>query len=299
MKKNERMEILKNNGVDTSKYFTLLVNETIPAGTKINISIDNFVNATPNVYSSIANQIVEDGYVKNTKLHRRFVAAHYMRMLESSEGWHGYLNSHYGYMYQFDMMFEEVRVLSKLEKKDKETFDERRQFFTFEVINRVLDDYIRAVKKHINSLKVKKCHGRPYVSISGFGGVFVDEIDRRVLNPIETAARLCRNNKTYGNLYDSLMVFKRVMIKLPYETRKSKNWVDAFQGEGAFYTLKNLIMFHDVELYYDGRFYDKYNAMEILNNLAGRYEGYQMNALLKETIKMNDFNFWDSVEAHK
>ena len=298
MKKNERMEILKNNGVDTSKYFTLLVNETIPAGTKINISIDNFVNATPNVYSSIANQIVEDGYVKNTKLHRRFVAAHYMRMLESSEGYHGYLNKYYGYMYQFDMMFEEVRVLSNLEAKDKETFDERRRFFTFQVVNRILDDYVKEVKKYIKTLKVKKCKGSPYVSISGFGDVFFNEIVDRVVDPIEAAVQNCKNNHTYSGLYHNLMSFKRTMIKLPYETRKSKNWVDAFQGEGAFYTLKNLIMFHDVELYYDNQYYDKYNAMEILNNLAGRYEGYQLNALLKETIKENNFNFWKSVKEH-
>ena len=64
---NNRMEILKKNGVDTGRYFTLVLNETLPAGTKINISIDEM--------NEVAKQIIEDGYVKNTKLHRRWVAA--------------------------------------------------------------------------------------------------------------------------------------------------------------------------------------------------------------------------------
>ena len=33
--KNNRMETLKNNGINTGRFFTLVVNETIPAGTKI------------------------------------------------------------------------------------------------------------------------------------------------------------------------------------------------------------------------------------------------------------------------
>lgn len=313
LNRNEKMAKLEMAGLDTSKYFTLLVEKDIPAGSKINVSVekakrptnmDEFAQALKaeldqRTEDEVAKRIIDDGFVRNSKLHRRFVAARYFRMLESPEGYHGYLNTYYSYMYQFEMMFEEVRVLSKLERKDKETFNERRQFFTFEIVNRALEDYVKAVKKHVNELKVKRCKGRPYVSIAGFGDVFVDEVDKKIINPIEATAELCKRNYTYKGLYDSLMTFKKAMIKLPYDTKKSKTWVSAFQCEGAFYTLKNLIMFHEVDLYYDGRFYDKYNAMEILNNLAGRYDGYQMNALLKETIKMNDFNFWDSVEAHK
>lgn len=293
MNKNNRMETLKANGVDTSKYFTLLVNEDIPAGTKINIEIDK--NEVP----PIAKQILEDGYVKNTKLHRRFIAAHYMRMLESSYGWYGYLNIYYGYMYQFDMMFEEVRVLSKLEQRDKETFTERRMFFNFPVIQQVLDDYVSDLRKYLKGLPIKRCKRRPYVRVAGYGNVFVDDIDRKIVNPIEAIITLSQNNYTYSNLYETLKMLKRIMIKLPYTTKKSKAWIDAFQKEGAFYTLKNLVMFHDVALYYEGDFYDKYDSMEILNKLVSKYEGYQMNALLKETIKRNNFDFKKSIEAHK
>lgn len=292
MNKNERFETLRKNGMDTSKYFTLVLNEDLGAGTKINIEVDK-------VNNPVAKQIVEDGYVKNTKLHRRFVCSQYMRMLNYKDGWHAYLRTFYSYMYQFDMMTQEVFVLSKLEKRDRETFNERKKFFTRLVVIEVLEDYVYDVKKYVDGLKIRHCKGRPYVNISGFGNVFCDEIDKRVINPIEGMIEVCKRSYTYTELYNSLVALKKVMIKLPYETPKSKTWIDAFQKEGAFYTLKNLIMFHDVDLFYNKAFHEKSASMTILYIVLDAYEGYEMNALLKKTIEMNAFDFKKSIEKHK
>lgn len=287
MNRNERMEALKNNGINTGKYFTLVVNEDIPAGTRINISIEG---------NEVAQKIMESGYVKNTRLHRRWVAAQYFKMLESKEGWNGYLNKHYGYMYTIDMMIEEVRVLSKLEKEDKTTFNERKQFFTMEIVRKVLIDYMNDLVKYLSKLPTKNCRGTAYVSIKGYGNVFCFEIADKVIEPIRRAIEMCCNCNSYAELYIMMTAMRKGMIKLPYETKKSKHWVNAFQKEGAFYTLKNLLMFHGVELYWDGAFYDGGEAsMVALNALVPDYEGYQMNALLKATIDANHFNFKDSV----
>lgn len=289
--KNNRMETLKNNGVDTGRFFTLVVNETIPAGTRINISIDE--------NKEIAQQIIEDGYVRNTKLHRRFVAAQYMRMLDSENGWHDYLNRNYGYMYQFDMMVEEVRVLKEIAKRDVNTFGERSQFFTYAVVMQVLADYRKDMIKYVEGLPKKKCKGQPYVYVKGFGNVFVDDLKTRVYDPIDAAINRCKACSTFDKLYDSLVIFKNRMVKLPYYTKKSKAWVDAFQKAGAFYTLKNLIMFHDVKLAYGGGIYEtQKSSMNALNELVRTYEGYKMHALLKKTIEVNNFNFAASIEAH-
>jgi hypothetical protein len=292
MNKNTRLETLRNNGMDISKYFTLVVNETLPAGTKINIEVDK-------VNNPVAKQIIEDGYVKNTKLHRRWVAAQYMRMLNYEDGWHAYLRTFYGYMYQFDMMMQEVFVLSKLEKRDRDTFNERKKFFTRPVVINVLEDYVLDVKNHVDSLKIRHCKGRPYVNITGFGNVFCEEIDKRVINPINGMIEVCNRCHAYTDLYNSLVALKKVMVKLPYSTPKSKTWIDAFQKEGAFYTLKNLIMFHDVDLFYNKAFHERAASMTILNIVLDAYEGYEMNALLKKTIEMNAFDFKKSIEKHK
>lgn len=288
---NNRIETLKKNGVDTNRFFTLVVNETIPAGTRINISIDE--------NEAIAKEILESGYVKNTKLHRRFVAAQYFRMLNSADGWHDYLNRNYGYMYQFDMMIEEVRVLKEIAKSDMDTFNERAQFFTHAVVMQVLHDYRKDVIKYISELPRKSCKKVPYVYIKGYGNVFIKDIDENVLAPINAVIGRCGACVDYNALYSALVYFKSRMVKLPYYTKKSKAWVDAFQKEGAFYTLKNLIMFHDVNLAYGGGVYNtQKSSMNALNELVCNYEGYKMHALLKKTIEVNNFNFAASIEAH-
>lgn len=290
MNKN-RMETLKANGIDTGRYFTLVVNEDIKAGTRINISIEG---------NEVAQKIIEDGYVKNTKLHRRWVAAQYMRMLNSSLGWHGYLNVRYSYMYTIDMMLEEVRVLAHLEKVDKATFDERKQFFTLDVVRRVLGDYYKDVVKYTSSLPRKNCKGRPYVSINGVGNVFVSDLSMCIDMPIRAMIEACAISETYEAMYYHMKNLRKNMIKLPYDTKKSKTWVDAFQKEGAYYTLKNLVLFHDVSLYYDREFYDAGDSsMVALREIVKDYEGYQMNALLKKTIEMNNFDFARSIAEHK
>lgn len=286
--KTNRTETLRNNGIDTSKYFTLVVNEDMPKGTRINIEVDK-------AYAPIAKQIKEDGYVKNTKLHRRWVAAQYLRMLKHKDGWHGYLNTYYGYDYQFDMMTEEVRVLAKLARRDLEVYNERKHFFDFKTIHKVVKDYVADVEKYLAELPRKNCKGRPYVYVSKFGNCFVSDIDGRILTPIKTMANVCSNCYSYEDMYNLLCAFKKVMIKLPYNTRKSKAWVNAFQAEGAYYTLKNLIMFHNVGLRTEKYISFGEIAMGVLESLLGKYKGYQFNALLKATIEYNDFDLKKSI----
>lgn len=290
-KKNERIEILKHNGVNTGRYFTLLVEQDIPAGTRINISIEE--------NEAIAKEIIESGYVRNTRLHRRFVCAQYFRMLESEFGWYGYLNRNYDYMYQFKMMIEEVRVLKELSKRDAETFKERSQFFTYKVVAKVLDDYFKDMCKYIGGLPQKKCKGQPYVYVKGYGNVFVKDLDTKIINPIRGAIDRCKECDSFAKLHYQLAMMKFVMIKLPYYTKKSKTWIDAFQREGAFYTLKNLIMFHGVKLsHLGGTCKTQEESMAKLRELVRTYAGYQMHAMLKKTIEANNFNFRNSIEAH-
>ena len=100
----------------------------------------------------ILNQIIEDGYVKNTKLHRRFVMAQMFHMLNyvswdgKEKGYNACLRNRFDYKYTLDMMIEEVRVLGKLENHDKESFMERSYFFTKEVVVEVLNDYVEKLK---------------------------------------------------------------------------------------------------------------------------------------------------------
>ena len=71
LNKKERMEKLNNAGVNTGKYFTLDVSESIPAGAKIHIVVDKDGNFVPEVVKEndpIFNTIIEDGYVPRKDL---------------------------------------------------------------------------------------------------------------------------------------------------------------------------------------------------------------------------------------
>ena len=301
LSKQERIEKLNNAGINTDKYFTV----DLDNGTKIHLIIDENGNCTQ-VKDPIVEQIIDDGYVRNTKLHRRFVMAQMFQMLNyvsydgKYKGYNDYLKTRYGYNYTLKMMLEEVRVLSKLETRDKETFEERSHFFTKEVIVAVMEDYLDKLKEYINKLPNKNCKGVPYKRIKGVN-IFNDDLGQKIYSPIYNFIFEVKHAKNYAEIYRILSKFmnKKTMIKLPYNTPKNKAWIDAYKGEGAFYTLKNLVMFHNCYIKvdkFDLRTDTK--AVKYLNEKLKEYkgEGWKMFALMKKVIDDNNFNFYERME---
>ena len=296
--KNERFEKMNAMGINTSKYFTL----DLDNGTTIHLIIDE--NGNPMVVNNkendhVANQIIEDGYVRNTKLHRRFVCAQMFHML-NYESWDGEdcgynacLKRMYGYDYTFKMMLDEVKVLSKLEIRDRESFEERSHFFTKNVVISVMEDYMKKLEEYINKLPNKNCKGVPYKRIKG-ANIFNDDLNKRIYLPLKSHICNVRYSRSYADVHKHLSKFMRDMVGLPYNTAKSKVWIDTFKGEGAYYTLKNLVMFHNCNIVsVEGIDYGV-NSMAYLNSRLDAYsgEGWRMFALMKKVIADNNFDFY-------
>lgn len=85
------------------------------------------------------------------------------------------------------------------------------------------------------------------------------------------------------------------MIKLPSDTPKSKAWIDAYKGEGAYYTMKNLLMFHNcfVEVENTGLKLYGTKAVSYISSKLDEYkgEGWRMFALMKKVIAINNFDY--------
>ena len=303
LSKQERIEKLNNAGINTDKYFTV----DLDNGTKIHLIIDENGKCTQ-VKDPIVEQIIDDGYVRNTKLHRRFVMAQMFQMLNyvsydgKYKGYNDYLKTRYGYNYTLKMMLEEVRVLSKLETRDKETFEERSHFFTKEVIVAVMEDYLDKLKEYINKLPNKNCKGVPYKRIKG-ANIFNDDLDKKIYSPIYNFIFEVKHAKNYAEIYRILSKFmnKKTMIKLPYNTPKNKAWIDAYKGEGAFYTMKNLVMYHDCEIKGEDVPMGVVRSIAAVRYLTGKLdeykgEGWRMFALMKKVIDDNNFNFYERME---
>ena len=292
MNKNERMEKLNAVGINTGKYFTVALDN----GTQVHLIIDE--NGNPKkVDDVICNQIIEDGYVRNTKLHRRFVMAqmfqalNYVSMDRKRTGYNGWLKR-FGIKYQFEMMLEEIRVLGKLEERDWETFKERSNFFTKEVVVKTMADYIDKLKAHINSNKTYKCKGVPYKKVKG-KDIFVEDLDKKIYAPMRNDIYKVQIARNYNEIYKAVKNFMTKMITIPYATTKCKEWVDAYKGEGAFYTLKNLVMFHNCGIKVGYNMVYGIEAVNVLNERLYEYkgEGWRMFALMKKVIADNNFDF--------
>jgi hypothetical protein len=299
LKRNERMEKLNQAGINTSKYFTV----DLDNGTTIHLIIDENGNCTQVKNDNIAEQIIADGYVRNTKLHRRFVMAQMFHMLNyesydgSETGFNACLKNMYGYHYTFTMMLEEVKVLSKLEVRDVESFEERKHFFTKKVIVNVLEDYMDKLAAYISNLPNRNCKGVPYKKIKG-ENIFISDLSRRLYAPLNAKISQINNANSYSVIYTHLKSFMSNMIRLPHSTPKSKAWIDAYKGEGAYYTLKNLIMFHDCVIEYNREVFTKKASMDELHRKLDEYhgEGWRMFALMKKVIEDNDFDFNERME---
>ena len=292
LNKNERMNKLNAIGNDTSKYFAV----TLDNGTKIHLIIDE--NGNPvKVEDTIANQIIEDGYVRNTKLHRRFVMAQMFQGLNYKSydgrktGYNEWVKRH-GLAYSFDMMLEEIRVLGKLEERDRDTFVERAHFFTKDVIAKTMSDYVDELMKHVEALPSKNCKGVPYKRVKS-QNIFVVDLDKKVYAPLRYDINRIKYASNYNEIYKIVRNFMSKMVALPYSTSKSKAWIDAYKGEGAFYTLKNLVMFHGCGIKVDGKMVYGAAAVSVLNKRLNEYkgEGWRMFALMKKVISDNNFDF--------
>lgn len=305
MTNKQRMEMLNNAGINVSKYFTV----DLDNGTKVHLIVDENGNFTQVKNDPIANQIIEDGYVRNTKLHRRFVMAQMFHMLnyvsydKKESGFNACLKKMYGYHYTLTMMLDEVKVLYKLEQRDNESFNERSHFFTKAVIISVLEDYIDKLEKYIDTLPDRKCKGVSYKRVKG-ENIFNADLEKKLYAPLRKKLNRVRGAHNYNTIYLYVKDFMKDMIKLPYDTPKSKVWIDAYKGEGAYYTLKNLIMFHDCTIFTGPSnviTYRRFNgteAVRYLNNMLYEYkgEGWRMFALMKKVIADNNFNFNDRMK---
>ena len=312
-----RLEALKAAGVDVSKYFPLGDDKLIKIenGAAVPVDMDD---AT---IDAVGKQIVEGGYVSNWKLFRRWVMSQMFHMLRDMDKSYLSFNEvlqRKGYEYQWRMLENELYAQMKMcDHKDYENVKARNRWFNGVVAHDMAIDYISKLRSYIddkciytvkedkdgNKKKTYKhtCKGNPYIRLQN-ENIFVADLERKVYNPLRDLANKMSIAETYKELYDAVHEFNKKRKHLAWDTKQSDAFINAYNGSGSYYTMRNLIMFHGARFWKNGRKMSEANSLKELESKAKLYdeEGWRMLGVLKQLIIENDIDIQGKInEWHK
>ncbi|WP_373123610.1 ubiquitin carboxyl-hydrolase [Bacteroides caccae] len=285
---DDKIAILRNAGIDVSNLFSIKSSNGDEAvGRLINGKFTVIPDNDP-----IFTDIINGGTVPNRRLFRRWVMAQVFHMMTQTDynthekiGFTEALNRK-GYKYQWKMVIEEYRVQSKLFSSDPENFTERNRWFNKEVAIEMAQHYIDQLKETIEKTRIRKCKGIPYVRLKK-NNVFVENLQAKVYAPLEKALDRIKRANSASMLYNAVNKFYSEVKKtyISSDFPQSKKFKDAYKGAGAFFTMKNLILFHGCK-------FPKMNqktSLAYLNNIITPvdFEGYKLFGVLKDFLKHN------------
>lgn len=287
-----RIAQLQALGVDTSNYFSVNSNAGEMVAERNDDGSFTFVNT-----DEVERGLFTNGYIRNTRLHRRWVMAQMFRALHTGN-YDKWLQDH-GYKYQWKATLDELYVMMKIEQEDMtdESYSERSNFFTREVVLSMMYDYMHKLRKMVAKKPIRHCHGMKYKRIYGRRDIYLNNLNIELYNPLEEIIKRVQDNTdpTYMFLYKYTKKFVDKFVPLAQNTKMSNSFVTAYKGSGAYYTLKNMILYHNVHIisYYTGEVLDYQKSYEYIKEMNTRYkgEGWRMFALLKKTIEDNNFTF--------
>lgn len=257
----------------------------------------------------LSERVRKQGPVKNHRLFRRWIMSQMfhilLRMKNWNEGFAKIIRAR-GVRYMWKVLKQEMHDMRAIQRHgDTEEFKRRNRWWSTEAVANIAICFCDDLEAQIMKLKQRKCKGREYVTIPGYGMVFYDEVVDKVIIPFHdriAAFRKCNCAKTADALCDYAMQFKdSTAWKLGMPTV----FIDRFKGAGAYFTLRNMLMFHGCRIPYEvaQKFGNKsYNTdLEVLDSVAEEYknDGWQMLGFLKDVIKHNGIDVEAKIKSWK
>lgn len=287
---------------------------------KTNVSKETIKDS---VMDNIEKSIREDGYIPSQHLWRRWIMAqmlrHYLGTTANSkkETFDQYFVTGKPYRYAWTTALRELKALSHM---NGEELIKRERFFNLQVIKDMAHDYKDHFWSYFFKLKVqtKKRFEKhkdqakyQYRQVPWFGQVYtayeaasykkksdkyftqhqLQEIISTAVNDIDNAA----NYKSMIRAVTRFIKTCPVNCNIP----KPQAWKNAFKGAGAYYTMDNMIKFHECVFYRDSlnrlpmtrdeslKELEKYTNMFDNDNM----EYYKLYAIMCDFVKSNNFNF--------
>lgn len=287
----ERIEALREAGIDVSHLFAV---SGASGGECVASNKDGkivFLNDDDPLF----DYIIKQGTVPNPRLFRRWVMAQMFHMMNTKECRTNRLYSvtemirNKGYEYQWKMLLDELYAQMKMEGRDTENFRDRNRWFNSSVALAMAQHYIDKLKERVGGLKERRCKGIPYKRIAG-KDIFVSDLYTKLYRPLNCAKYDIKTAKSAEQLYYAVRNFNSLRVKMEWKTPQCKEWIDAYKGAGAFFTMQNLIRFHKCILLDDNNErLTKPLSLAYLGIKAEAYknEGWRLLALLKKMLADN------------
>ena len=296
MNVSKKIQAMKAAGIDVTNLFAVVNAEGVESIARIENGNTVFLSDD----DPIVIAIFKNGTVPNRRLFRRWIMAQVFHML-TQKHWStgktmGFLTvlQAKGFRYSWEMLIEEIRVQAKLEMLDQENFIQRNRWFNKTVASDMATDYLKQLNKHIEKrkLKCKYCKRVPYITLNGTH-IFVEDLRKKVLYPLEKQARMIKNAENMVDLYRALVGFYRDIKEFysPFELPMSAAFKDAYKGAGGYFTMRNLIMFHGCKMLSSkGNPLVESSSLRELDKLAEAYKnggGWRMFGAMKELMTNN------------
>lgn len=227
----QRLEALRLAGVDTSGYFALKG----AAGEDILIRMNG---GTPSIVTEedpTLKAIFACGTVPEHRLFRRWVTAQMLRLLTSKEGFDKAVKDR-GARYQWRQAIEEYRVQAVLYRKDREAWKERSMFFDRSIAAKMAEGLVRQLEREQTRIR-RISEGYDAVHRYRF-----TPVDKGTMQRLERLSMEVTGAKNPKALHDALVHFRDACPDYKHESI-SKDWFETYRAAGAYYTMKNLILF--------------------------------------------------------
>ncbi len=281
----KRGDALKAAGIDTSKYFSI----NLPTGDVQWFHTDEKGKAVPlKDDDPVLQTIIGGGTVPNRSLFRRWIMSQTFHGLMDKRGYANWLKWH-GYNYTWEMLVEELRVQAKLYGKDMENFRNRNMWYNKELCVTMANDYIKQMNEDVLNRKIRKCHGIPYIKFDR-KDIFVSDIEKKLVYPMRKLCTGISQAKTPQQLYEAVKKFWKSAYSGSQNYKQCAEWKDAYKGSGAFFTMQNLIRFHDCKFPKNNDFYKgRMTPLGMLDTAAYAYrkEGWRLFGLMKQMLEEN------------
>lgn len=270
------------------------------------------------VFAEVSYRIKESGYLDVKGIVRRWIPSQCLHMINSRLGFHGSLVAR-KYDYCWTVLLNDLKKQAKFYKeKDTEGLNDRNRWYNKNVAVAMAEHFIYKLDKTVKEMKYYHHGKKVYVKIrckwlNQGKGVHINEM-AKLFDPLEEASKKIQNTTVPSTLYEAASEFYALVRQIKWTPdTMCVQFTNAYKAAGAYYTMKDLIMFENCLMKVNDSvgtgsvayirnshryFVDKEKSLKLLEDKAegiakagSENAGYEMLGLLKDFLEYNHFDY--------